>query len=105
MESSNKKRSITDHFKPSTKTQQEVLAELPHVQASTIQFHSFSKSDGHSYLSNMFPCVRFHRYGLPKTAPFVDDNDNREFDSVERSVSSLPRDRCPICPCCDLGGS
>jgi predicted NAD-dependent protein-ADP-ribosyltransferase YbiA (DUF1768 family) len=83
MESTNKKRSINDHFKPSTKTQHEVLAELPHVQAATIQFHSFSKSDGHSYLSNMFPCVRFHRYGLPRTAPFV-DKDNKEFDSVER---------------------
>jgi predicted NAD-dependent protein-ADP-ribosyltransferase YbiA (DUF1768 family) len=39
-----------------------------YVQAETIQFHSSSKSDGHSYLSNM--------YGLPKIA--------QEFDSVER---------------------
>lgn len=89
MEGPLKKRSIVssetifDHFKPSMKTQQEILSELPHVQAATIQFHSFSKSDGHSYLSNMFPCVRFHRYGLPKVAPFVDDKE-REFDSVER---------------------
>jgi predicted NAD-dependent protein-ADP-ribosyltransferase YbiA (DUF1768 family) len=82
---SKSKRAITDHFRASTKTQQEVLAELPHVQAETIQFHSFSKSDGHSYLSNMFPCVRFHRYGLPRTAPFVDPKEGgMEFDSVER---------------------
>lgn len=77
------KRKITDHLKPSEKAQSEVLAELPHVQAATIQFHSYSKSDGHSYLSNMFPCVRFHRYGLVRTAPFVDD-EGVEFDSVER---------------------
>jgi predicted NAD-dependent protein-ADP-ribosyltransferase YbiA (DUF1768 family) len=78
------KRAITDHFTASARTQQEVLAELPHVQAETIQFHSFSKSDGHSYLSNMFPCVRFHRYGLPRTAPFVDPKEGgMEFDSVE----------------------
>jgi predicted NAD-dependent protein-ADP-ribosyltransferase YbiA (DUF1768 family) len=86
METNTKKKKrtiITDHFKPSTKTQEEVLAELPHVQATTIQFHSYSKSDGHSYLSNMFPCVRFYRYGLPRTSPFVDD-EGREFDSVER---------------------
>jgi len=76
---------ITDHFVASSKTQKEVLAELPHVQAQKIQFHSYSKSDSHSYLSNMFPCVRFHRHGLPRTAPFVDVEDgNREFDSVER---------------------
>jgi hypothetical protein len=81
---SKSKRAITDHFKASAKTQQEVLAELPHVQAETIQFHSFSKSDGHSYLSNMFPCVRFHRYGLPRSAPFVDAGNGIEFDSVER---------------------
>ncbi len=90
MEGISKKRgrstasAITDHFKPSTKTQLEVLAELPHVEAATIQFHSFSKSDGHSYLSNMFPCVRFHRHGLPRSAPFSDDDGGREFDSVER---------------------
>ncbi len=78
-----RKRVITDHFKSSEKTPKEVLAELPHVQAEPIQFHSFSKSDGHSYLSNMFPCVRFHRHGLPRTAPFV-DSDGVEFDSVER---------------------
>jgi predicted NAD-dependent protein-ADP-ribosyltransferase YbiA (DUF1768 family) len=85
MESNKKKRAITDHFKPSMKMQQEVLGELPYVQAEAIQFHSFSKSDGHSYLSNMFPCVRFHRYGLPRTAPFVDGEvGGREYDSVER---------------------
>ncbi len=77
------KRVITDHFKTSEKTQSDVLAELPHVQAEPIQFHSFSKSCGHSYLSNMFPCVRFHRYGLPRQAPFADD-DGVRFDSVER---------------------
>ena len=82
---SKSKRAITDHFRPSTKSQQEVLAELPHIQGETIQFHSFSKSDGHSYLSNMFPCVRFHRYGLPRIAPFVDHKEGGiEFDSVER---------------------
>jgi hypothetical protein len=77
------KTAITDHFSPSTKRQQQVLAELPVVQAEPIQFHSYSKSNGHSYLSNMFPCVRFFRYGMPRVAPFSDSR-GVVYDSVER---------------------
>ncbi len=32
----------------------------------------------------MFPCVRFFRPGLPKSASFEDDEDGKKYDSVER---------------------
>jgi len=74
---------ITDHFGKDGKPLQQILAELPAPKRPTIRFHSYSKSDGHAYLSNMFPCVRFPPARLPATAAFV-SNDGHEFDSVER---------------------
>ena len=75
---------ITSYFGPASKSQKQILAELPPLPPKTICFHSYSKSDGHSYLSNLYPCVRFPSRGdVPKQAPFV-DGDEREYDSVER---------------------
>ena len=79
-----KRGRIDEYFDVSEQSPQQVLESLPTPKQKKIRFHSFSKSDGHSYLSNMFPCVKFFRHGLPKEAPFFDLNTNREFNSVEK---------------------